>query len=65
MLGTVLDAEDAKIRVYSPVGRTDIEADKFQVGAGGQGERQSTEWEEEAAGVGRCWCLFKNLLCYQ
>lgn len=26
MLGTVLDAEDAKIRVYSPVGGTDIEA---------------------------------------
>ena len=39
MLGTVLDAEDAKIRVYSPVGETDIEADKFQVGAVGQEER--------------------------
>ena len=38
---TVLDAEDAKIRVYGPVGETDIEADKLQAGAAGQEKR----WE--------------------
>lgn len=41
---TVLDAEDAKIRVYGPVGETGTEADKLQVGAVGQEKR----WEHRS-----------------
>lgn len=54
-------------RVYSPVEKTAVEADKLQVGALVQEETCAQEWgrEEDPGELGRHCSLLKKLLCSQ
>lgn len=54
-------------RGYSPMGQTDIETDKLEVGALVQEEleHRSGSREEDAGGTGSHCRVFKKLLCHQ